>query len=197
MNKLILKDRDLKKLVAKLCRDIGNSGWRPDYVVGISRGGLVPAVMISHYLNVPMKPLQVSLRDGGECVSDCGMAEDAFGYPKQEIHVDDENDIGAVLEAASSLLEMPEPPSYKNILVVDDINDTGATFNWIMNDWPASCLPDDPDWEHVWNNNVKFAVLVDNLSSKCRIGMDFVGMEVNKAENDVWIEFPYEAWWEQ
>jgi len=25
--------------------------------------------------------------------------------------------------------------------------------------------------------------------------MDFVGMEVNKAEEDVWIDFPYESWW--
>lgn len=193
MNKHIITNEQFKFYVNDICRQIANSGWRPDYIVGISRGGLVPAVMISHYLNIPMKPLQVSLRDGGECVSDCGMAEDALGYPKQEIHVEDENDIGSVLDAASSLLEQGE--NFKNILIVDDINDTGATFNWIMNDWPASCLPNDPDWEHVWNNNVKFAVIVDNLASNCKVKMDFVGMEVNKAENDVWIEFPYENWW--
>ncbi len=194
MNKLVLDNAKLNGLVNNLIRQITNSQWRPDYIVGISRGGLVPAVMLSHYLNVPMKPLQVSLRDGGECVSDCGMAEDALGYPKQERFISDaELDIGRVLDAASSLLE--EGENYKNILIVDDINDTGATFNWIMNDWLSSCLPDDPDWEHVWNNNVKFAVLVDNLASKCRVGMDYVGMEINKAEKDVWVEFPYEAWW--
>lgn len=194
MNKLVLDNAKLNGLVNNLIRQITNSQWRPDYIVGISRGGLVPAVMLSHYLNVPMKPLQVSLRDGGECVSDCGMAEDALGYPKQERFISDaELDIGRVLDAASSLLE--EGENYKNILIVDDINDTGATFNWIMNDWPSSCLPDDPDWEHVWNNNVKFAVLVDNLASKCRVGMDFVGTEINKAENDVWVDFPWEEWW--
>ena len=195
MNKLILKQSDLQKLVSKICREVANSQWRPDYIVGISRGGLIPAVMISHYLNVPMKPLQVSLRDGGECVSDCGMAEDALGYPKPEKFVEDENNLAEVLDAASSLLEASPP--YKNILIVDDINDTGATFNWIMKDWPSSCLPNDEDWKWVWNNNVRFAVLVDNLASECAVKMDFVGMEVNKAENDVWIEFPYEAWWEQ
>lgn len=196
MKKLTLTNKNLKSLVLDICRQISKSNWKPDYIVGISRGGLVPAVMLSHYLDIPMKPLQVSLRDGGECVSDCGMAEDALGYPKQERFISDaELDIGRVLDAASSLLE--EGDNYKNILIVDDINDTGATFNWIMNDWPSSCLPNDPDWQHVWNNNVKFAVLVDNLASKCRVGMDFVGMEINKAENDVWVEFPYEAWWEQ
>jgi len=180
MNKLILTHSELQKLVHKICRLIANSGWRPDYIVGINRGGLVPAVMISHYFGVPMKPLQVSLRDGGECVSDLAMAEDAFGYHR----VDD-------LPGCSN------PALRKNILIVDDINDSGATFNWIIDDWPSGCIPNDPIWQNVWNNSVRFAVLVDNLASKCKINMAYTGMEVNKAEKDVWIEFPYEAWWEQ
>ena len=78
---------------------------------------------------------------------------------------------------------------------MDDINDTGATFNWIMQDWPNLCLPNDEDWKWVWNNNVRFAVVVDNLSSKCNVKIDYSGMEVNKAENDVWIDFPWEIFW--
>jgi hypoxanthine phosphoribosyltransferase len=82
-----------------------------------------------------------------------------------------------------------------NILVVDDINDTGATFNWIMEDWESGSSPSDEKWRQVWGNNVRFAVVVDNLSSKCNVKMNYFGMEVNKAEEDVWIEFPYEEWW--
>jgi len=58
-----------------------------------------------------------------------------------------------------------------------------------------SALPEDPKWNDVWNNTVRFAVVVDNLSSKASVKMDYSGMEVNKAESDVWIEFPYEEWW--
>lgn len=163
MNKLIIDNSKFQTLVAKICREISTDNWKPDYIVGISRGGLLLAVMISHYLNIPMKPLQVSLRDNQECVSDLGMAEDAFDG--------------------------------KNILIVDDINDQGTTLNWIMNDWPSGCMPYDERWEHIWGNSVRFAVVVDNLSSQCSIGMNYWGMEVNKAENDVWIEFPYEEWW--
>ena len=188
MNKLIIDNNKFKGLILKICRDVSNSGWRPDYIVGITRGGLIPAVMISHYLGVPMKSLDVSLRDGGDCVSNCGMAEDALGYPKQERSVADKTDTAGV-----SLLK--ERDTFKNILVVDDINDTGATFNWIMQDWPNLCLPNDEDWKWVWNNNVRFAVVVDNLSSKCNVKIDYSGMEVNKAENDVWIDFPWEIFW--
>jgi hypoxanthine phosphoribosyltransferase len=138
--------------------------------------------MISHYLNVPMRPLQVSLRDGGECVSDLGMAEDAYGYVNIEDREFNEGESSSVL-------------SRKNILIVDDINDQGNTVNWILNDWPSGCMPNDKSWETVWNNNVKFAVLFDNLASNASIKMDFAGEEINKSVDDVWIEFPYEEWW--
>jgi uncharacterized protein len=167
MNKFPITQSEFNTHIHSICQQIASSKWQPDYVVGISRGGLSAAVMISHYFDIPMKPLQVSLRDSGECVSDCGMAEDAFGFDGDP----------------------------RNILVVDDINDSGATLNWLMDDWPKLCLPNDPKWNNVWNNNVKFAVVVDNLSSKCNVKMDFAAIEVNKAEKDVWIEFPYEIWW--
>lgn len=158
---------EFQGLVGKICRDIANSDWRPDYIVGITRGGLLPAVMISQYFDIPCETLKVSLRDhGGEnpTESNLWMAEDAFNG--------------------------------KNILIVDDINDTGATINWIINDWPDSCYPNDPHWQDdVWNVNVRFATVFDNLASDALLRMDYVGEEVNKAENPVWIEFPFEEWW--
>jgi xanthine phosphoribosyltransferase len=180
-------------LVSKISREIANGYWKPDYIVGLTRGGLIPAVMLSHYLNVPMWTLNVSLRDGTGGESNLWMAEDALGPPSRDRLVEDASDVGSILEAASSLLE--DNGTYKNILIVDDINDSGATFNWIMEDWRNSCFPTDDSWDEVWNENVKFAVLVDNLASKCNVKMDFVGMEINKAEDDVWVDFPWEDWW--
>jgi xanthine phosphoribosyltransferase len=194
MTKLVIKQHEFNGLVAKLCRDIANSGWRPDYIVGLTRGGLLPAVMISHYFNIPMHTLSVSLRDSANGPeSNLWMAEDALGPRTRERIVDDADDIGGILQAASSLLE--EGSTYKNILIVDDINDTGATVNWIMKDWRSSCFPNDDSWDEVWNQNVKFAVVVDNLASQCEVKIDYAAMEVNKAENNVWIDFPWEDWW--
>jgi xanthine phosphoribosyltransferase len=163
MNKLIINDSEYKHLVSKISREIYFSKWVPDYVVGITRGGLLPAVMLSHYLSVPMNALQISLRDNGESESNLWMAEDAYNG--------------------------------KNILIVDDINDSGATLNWLMEDWPSGCFPDDEKWKLVWNNNVRFASIIDNLASNCNVKMDYCGKEINKSEQDVWIEFPYEEWW--
>jgi len=186
MNKLIINNDQLKNLVTKLCRDITLSGWQPEYVVGLTRGGLTPAVMISHYFNVPCETLKVSLRDGGEPESNLWMAEDAFGCTSKEVDFFEGNPMELINEGRA-----------KEILIVDDINDSGATINWIMKDWPSGCFPDDPVWKEVWNNNVRFAVLVDNLASQCNAKMDYVGMEINKAENDVWVDFPWEDWWQK
>ena len=195
MKKLVLSNAEFKGCVSSILRQMMQDKWVPDYIVGITRGGLTPAVMLSQYLNVPMHTLNVSLRDNSGLgpESNLWMAEDAYGYPRNEKTVNDPNDVGAILEAASDLLS--EGDNCKNILIVDDINDTGATLDWIIEDWKSSCLPNDPEWEYVWNNNVRFAVIVDNLSSNCKVKMDYVGMEVNKAEDDVWVEFPYENWW--
>ena len=47
--------------VDKICKDIADTKY--DVVVGISRGGLVPAVMISHKLQLPLLTMTVTLRD--------------------------------------------------------------------------------------------------------------------------------------
>lgn len=35
-----------------------------DYIVGIARGGLIPAVMLSHHFDVPLRTLHWQTRDG-------------------------------------------------------------------------------------------------------------------------------------
>ena len=96
MNKLIIKNKQFKNLIANICKQIGAGSWRPDYIVGLTRGGLLPAVMISHYFNIPMQSLDISLRDGGNTVSNLGMAEDAFDG-KNILIVDDINDQGSTV----------------------------------------------------------------------------------------------------
>jgi len=172
MHKVYYTDAHIKEWVHNIIRDITHDvlkdNWKPDYIVGITRGGLIPAQMISQYLDVPLETLKVSLRDSNNGPeSNLWMAEDAFGYRGGE---------------------------RKNILIVDDINDSGATLNWIQRDWQASCLPNDPEWQNVWNKNVRFATLVNNEGSSFK-NIDYTGLSINKIENPQWVVFPWENWW--
>lgn len=174
--------QDVEKAADKIILQMYKDAWRPDYVVGITRGGLPLATILSHMLDVRMETLKVKLRDneaGEECESNLWMSEDAFGYNYPE-------ETGVT--GARWDIKMR-----KNILVVDDINDTGATFNWIKQDWQSSCLPNETNaWDTVWGSNVRFATMTENLSSDFG-EVKYYYDEVNKAEDDVWLVYPYEA----
>ena len=85
--------------------------------------------------------------------------------------------------------------NHKKILIVDDINDSGATINWIKKDWPTSALPTDPRWYTIWGGSVRVAVMINNESSEADI--NYYSTSINKAEKDEWIVFPWEEWWKK
>ena len=144
VNKLYIQDSDIKTYLQTILRAMHKDKFVPDVVIGLSRGGLQPAVMLSNYFDVPMIPVSLALRD------------------HQVEKVDFELD-----------------PN-KKYLVIDDINDSGATLNRLaqyMN-------------EHTWRS----AVLINNLPSPFE--PDYQGFEINKDEEDVWVVYPWEAWWQ-
>lgn len=161
MDKEYYNWKNIEGACLDIARQLNADNYKPDYIVGLTRGGLVPAVLLSQFLDVPMETLKISLRDGGETETNCWMAEDAYNGVK--------------------------------ILVVDDINDSGATLNWLRKDWESSCQTGEHDWETVWHNTVKFAAITDNLASDATV--DYSVKEVNKAENDVWLVYPWENFW--
>ena len=156
---------DVERMCVSIVSQMYKDDWKPDYIVGITRGGNVPATIISNMTGIRCEALKVSLRDDdSESESNCWMAEDALGYGV----------------------------SAKNILIVDDINDTGSTFNWIRQDWPAGCLPNDSSWKSkVFGKNVRFATLTENLASEFD-KVSYTCHEINKAEDDVWLVYPWE-----
>ena len=62
-NKIWYKWKEMRRDVNTLCREIVLDKFDSDVIVGLSRGGLTPGVMMSHWMEKPFKSIKASLRD--------------------------------------------------------------------------------------------------------------------------------------
>ena len=155
MKKVYVTWHDVQRQTQEILRQMQKDSWKPDFIVGITRGGLTLSNLLSQYLDVTMYTLDVRLRDGKHvpCESNEKLAEIAFG-------MNDGKSTGNRWDVGQR----------KKVLVVDDINDSGATINWIKQDWENTINKKIDDnvlyvWKTIWNESTRFAVLYDNNAS--------------------------------
>lgn len=99
---------NIEKGCAKIAHQILKSGYQPDFIVGLTRGGLIPSVILSHMLDIPVIPANYSSTKGdGDDKNHTNKLPKIFG------------------EKLSGVGRLPLPP---NLLVVDDICDSGHTL---------------------------------------------------------------------
>lgn len=146
----ISNERFLDELEA-VARQLEADSWTPDFLVGIGRGGLVPACYLSHRMGLPLLTVDHSTGDPG------------FG--------------GELLEKLAAKIGAGE-----RILIVDDINDSGATINQLRAAIEAKTH--DPE-------GLRVAVLVHNVRSNARA--DYRGSEIDRDSDKRWYVFPWEA----
>ena len=132
-----------------------------------------------------------------------GLVGFGFDQIKQGYTLENNKSFFDISQEFADTLKLGEEISLKDqegitlaILIVEDINDSGSTLNWIKEDWESSCFPDQKDtWNVVWDKNVKFAVLLNNEASSFD-GVDYQYESINKLEDpNIWIDFPWESWW--
>lgn len=143
-DKIYITNEDFSSMIKSLAKKL--AGIRPDLIVGITRGGLVPAVHLSHALGVPMDTIYWSTRDSSQA------------------------------EVNATIIDMINEG--KTVVFVDDINDTGTTFEQIANVY-------DPG--HAGMEQVYFLALVERASSN--FSSDGVCLRV---DDERWIVWPWE-----
>ena len=144
--------------IERLALRVQSSHWQPDVIVGILRGGIVPAVYLSHLLKAPLVAIEWSTRD------------DAVG---KEIP---ENLLGYLYSDA-------------NILLVDDICDSGLTLSEIYEE-----LGDAYKQKHYALSslgNLRSLVIHYNEGQE-NFAPDYFEYKINKAKDNVWLVYPWE-----
>ena len=90
---------DFVAAVLAIAADVRDGDWQPDFLVGIGRGGLTPAVFLSHATELPM--LSVDVSAAVPAFSDDLLATLAHRTAAGErlLFVDDINDSGRTIRA--------------------------------------------------------------------------------------------------
>ena len=137
---------DLKNDLLSIVAQINTTEWMPDAIVGIKRGGLIPAVSISHYMNRPLYVVSCQLRDG---------------------------------ENSVDLLDASRIQKDKRILVVDDICDSGDTFEKVLY-----------AMKKLGQNDIKTCCIFQNIRQN--FIANFKAKKIDREIDKRWIVFQWE-----
>jgi hypoxanthine phosphoribosyltransferase len=143
--KMMITWENFDEWIKNVHTQILKSDWTPDVIIGIVRGGAVPATVLSHRFDIPCVNYRVSFRDFSQ-----------------------RDDMSQTIDWAHIF--------NKKVLIVDDINDSGRTINYIKDIYNCS--------------TTKFATLIHNATSEAAV--DFYGKMIDKSDKDVWVVFPWE-----
>ena len=151
MSKIIYTWENLDHDVHKLNNWLKEMDFKPQLIVGIARGGVTPALMLSHLMDVEVKFINWSNRD----------------TLKKDVDL-----MSAIGSAAS----------YKKVLVIDDIVDTGLAMNQVKHYFSGNI------------HNVMFTSLWYNPSQSCNV--HWWGNIVDRDYDSRFVVFPWELQFE-
>lgn len=145
----------VENAIRSIDKQMKESGWVPDLIIGIANGGSIPATLLSKLTGIPCKTYTVQLRDG---------------------------EIQELMNA--DYLRFLLSKDQIKVLLVDDINDSGKTLEWIIGNW---------DWETEDTSIMfKIATIHNNVASPIKV--NFAYHEIDKeADPSLWIVYPWET----
>jgi len=136
--KIFLDYDDVVSLTNKLIEDADN--MKPDMIVGLGRGGFVPAVHLSHALGVELEPMMWQTRDGG-MKTYSGPVDEYLMEGKRVVFVDDINDSGLTFKQVTAEYS-PEGKYDDQILTTCLVEKVSSTYRC----GSAGIRLDDPRW---------------------------------------------------
>ncbi|MED5272580.1 MAG: phosphoribosyltransferase family protein, partial [Pseudomonadota bacterium] len=124
MEKLFIDSNQLLKDSFKLAWNVYESGFRPNYIVGVWRGGAPIGIAVQELLDVlGVKSDHIAIRTS---------SYESMGKQGKDVQVHGLNYVIKKVESEDSLL------------IVDDVHDTGLSIDQIIKDLNKACKKNTP-----------------------------------------------------
>ena len=158
-DKLSVSYQEIHNLVKTGFQTLEETNFKPDYIIAIGGGGFIPARILRTYIDVPILALTISFYDG-----------ESHAVSKEPVVIQN--------------IE-PEVIRGKKVLIVDEVDDTRSTLNWIVTNVVAKYTDDYGIF--VVHNKIKNKVVsVENLMNDPNYYISCLNM------SNVWINYPWD-----
>ena len=159
--KIFIDFKQIKNDIKILANEIIHSKFNYQAIIAITGGGLVPARLLRNYLNIPIFCVNIKYYDKNDNIL--------------------KNPVIVQWLSTSEINSLKK----KNILIVDDLNDTGSTINLVVD---LLCNTYTNKIKPVNFNHLGVAVLYDKLKNKNKLS-ESISYYKTKDIGDNWIVF--------
>lgn len=142
---------DFLAAIRTLAAQVEKSGWRPSFIIGVGRGGLVPSTFLSHATGWPMLSIDYSAQVPGFSDEPLARLSQMAANGERLLFVDDINDTGRTIRHLRELLAVASPPEdgIRFAVMIDNIRsmekvdyqsqiiDRAVTKDWFVFPWEA------------------------------------------------------------
>jgi hypoxanthine phosphoribosyltransferase len=125
MDKLFIKSEELLKDSFNLAWQVYDSGYRPNYIIGVWRGGAPIGIAVQEFLDV------------------LGVSSDHIAIRTSHYKGIDHRDSQVQVYGLNYIIKQVE--SEDSLLIVDDVHDTGISIQKIILDLQAACKKNTPE----------------------------------------------------
>lgn len=150
---------DIHRTVKHIAQKINEAGVKYDAMIAIGGGGFIPARMLRCFLEIPIYAVTTAYYDS-----------------------DNEGQVTEEIKKVQWLDPVPEVLEGKNVLVVDEVDDSRVTMEFCLNELLKEKF-----------NTVGVAVLHEKIKAKTGKIPDGIPYFSGITVEDLWINYPWDA----
>ena len=154
MEKIYFTIEEMIDSIRNISEQLTNSNFDPEVIISVNRGGCVPGIYLSHYIDKPHEVINIELRDSNK-EPDLNSIKEKISQFRSVLIIDDINDSGKTIGVIKDLSKNLITKIHFAVLVnksesTSKIEFYGKTVNSKLNDY-WYVFP----WENWWKLNEK------------------------------------------
>ena len=154
MEKIYFKIEEMIDSIRNISEQLTNSNFDPEVIISVNRGGCVPGIYLSHYIDKPHEVINIELRDSNQ-EPDLNSIKEKISQFSSVLIIDDINDSGKTIGVIKDLSKNLTTKIHFAVLInksesTSKVEYYGKTVNSKLNDY-WYVFP----WENWWKLNEK------------------------------------------